>query len=249
MKTLLSIFTLTIVATTLGCSSGPKIAPGKSAAEIAVKAEPKKGYHPPSDPASYAGGPSDQLASPSATTGGQFAVLDYNGLYGIVVWLEPASGPIPNPIPQTLPLASPNPKAVDDASARVVAVGDRLVILNRSTKTDSFYLRFDDGSIAQIGSIGAGKTGAYVLQRPGAQFVVSDSLDRAIDHLFVASSPMYKVTHCNSTVTFNDIAPGEYRLRSWHYRLPGSSTSLTLVPGKVAKSTVVLGVNSLPKVP
>jgi hypothetical protein len=243
------ILLLALATIAPGCSSGPKIAPGKSAAEVTVKAEPKKGYHPPSDPASYAGGPSDQLASPSATTGGPFAVLDYNGLYGIVVWLEPTSGAISNPAPQNLALASPNPKTVDDASPRIAAAGDRLVILNRSTKLDTFYLRFDDGSIANIGSIGAGKSGAYTLQRPGAQSVVSDSLDRAIDRLFVTPSPLYKITHCNSTITFSDVNPGEYRLRSWHYRLPGSSTNLTLTPNKLAKSTVVIGVNALPKAP
>ena len=78
---------------------------------------------------------------------------------------------------------------------------------------------------------------------------MSDSQDKAIDRLFVALSPIYKVTHCNRTVTFNDVAPGDYRLRSWHYRLPGTSTNLTLAPGKSTKSTVVLGVNALPKVP
>ncbi|HEV8292584.1 MAG TPA: hypothetical protein VGP94_11705 [Tepidisphaeraceae bacterium] len=232
-----------------GCASGPKIAPGKSAAEVTVKAEPKKGYHPPSDPASYAGGPADQLASPAVTTGGQFAMLDYNGLYGIVVWLEPVSGSTPTSTPQSLTLASPNQKTVDDASPRVASVGDRLIILNRSSKTDTFYLRFDDGSVADIGSIGAGKSGAYTLKRAGAQSVISDSLDRPIDRLFVTPSPLYKIAHCNSTVTFSDVNPGEYRLRSWHYRLPGSSTNLTLAPGKVAKSTVIIGVNALPKVP
>jgi len=223
------------------------MAPGKSAAEVAVKVEPKKGYHPPSDPASYADGPSSQLGT--STGSGPLTLLDYNGLYGIVVWLEPTSGSISNPAPQTLPLSSPNPKAIDDASPRIAAVGDRLVILNRATATDTFYLRFDDGSVANIGSIGAGKTGAYAFKRPGAQSVISDSLDRPIDRLFVAPSPIYKIAHCNSTVSFTDVNPGEYRLRSWHYRLPGSSTNLTLVPGKVAKSTVVVGVNALPKVP
>jgi len=235
---------------TLGCASGPKMAPGKSAAEIAVKAEPKKGYHPPSDPASYDGGPADQLSNPSASAGaGALTLLDYNALYGIVIWLEPASGSAQNSNPQNLALASPNSKPVDDASPRIAAVGDRLVILNRASKTDTFYLRFDDGSVADIGSIGAGKTGAYTFKRPGPQSVISDSLDRPIDRLFVAPSPMYKIAHCNSTVSFTDVNPGEYRLRSWHYRLPGSSTNLTLVPGKVAKSTVVIGVNALPKVP
>jgi len=248
MKILLSTLITTIVATTLGCASGPKMAPGKSAAEISVKAEPKKGYHPPTDAASYAGGPADQVTSPAASPG-PLTLLDYNALYGIVVWLEPTSGSIPKATPNSLALASPNPKPVDDASPRIAAVGDRLVILNRATNTDTFYLRFDDGSVADIGSIGGGKTGAYTFKRPGAQSVISDSLDRPIDRLFVAPSPLYQITHCNSTVTFKDIDPGEYRLRSWHYRLPGSSTNLTLVPGKVAKSAVVIGVNALPKVP
>jgi len=224
------------------------MAPGKSAAEIAVKAEPKKGYHPPTDAASYAASSADQPATPSAPAG-PMALLDYNGLYGIVIWLEPTSGSLANSAPRSLALASPNTKPVDDASPRIAAVGDRLVILNRATTTDTFYLRFDDGSVADIGSIGAGKTGAYALKRPGAQSVISDSLDRPIDRLFVTPSPLYKIAHCNTTVNFTDVDPGEYRLRSWHYRLPGSSTNLTLVAGKVAKSTVVVGVNALPKVP
>src|SRR5258706_1430759 len=70
-----------------GCSSGPKMAPGKSAAEISVKAEPKKGYHPPTDAASYAASSADQPVSPSAPAG-PMTLLDYNALYGIVVWLE-----------------------------------------------------------------------------------------------------------------------------------------------------------------
>src|SRR5207253_2596502 len=102
-KTLRGLSWMIVAAAALtatGCSSGPKMAPGKSAAEIAVKAEPKKGYHPPSDPASYAGGPSDQLSNPSASAGaGPLTLLDYNALYGIVVWLEPTSGQIQNANP------------------------------------------------------------------------------------------------------------------------------------------------------
>jgi hypothetical protein len=248
MKNLLSLFIIALVAAIVGCASAPKTAPGKSALEIAVKAEPKKGYRPPSDSASYAGGPGDQVSAVTGT-GGQFAMLDYNGLYGIVIWLEPVSGPAPRANPQSIPLASPNQKTVDDASPRIVNVGDRLVILNRGTKTDTFYLRFDDGSVADIGGIGAGKSGAYTLQRAGGQSVISDSLDRPIDRLFVSPSPLYKIAHCNTTVTFNDIDPGEYRLKSWHYRLPGSSTNLTLLPNKPTKTTVIVGVNALPKVP
>jgi hypothetical protein len=243
------MFLAAIAISAAGCAApGPKVAPGKSTAEIAVKAEPKKGYRPPTDAASYAGGPMDQV-SKTTGVGGQFAQLDYNGLYGIVVWLEPASGAVANSAPKSIRLASPNQKAVDDASPYVATVGDQLVILNRAARADNFYLRFDDGSVVDIGSIGAGKSGAYVLRRAGAQSVVSDSLDRAIERLFVTPSPLYKIAHCNTTVTFSDLEPGNYLLKSWHYRLPGSSTNLTLQPNKAAKATVVMGVNALPKVP
>jgi hypothetical protein len=248
MKSLLLFLTTAILSLTLGCASGVKIPPGKSAVEIAVRAEPKKGYHPENAAASYAGGPGDQLTT-TANPAGQYAPLDYAGLYGIIIWLEPVTGTAPAATPQNLPLASPNPKQFDDSSPRVGTIGDKLIILNRSTNTDTFYLRFDDGSIADIGTIGGGKSGAYLLKRPGAQSVVSDSLDRPIDRLFVTPSPLYKVAHCNSTITFNDLAPGEYRLKSWHYRLPGSTASLTLAPNKSTKATVIVGVNALPKVP
>src|SRR5437763_8851198 len=99
-----------------GCASGPKMAPGKSAAEISVKAEPKKGYHPPSDPASYAGGPSDQLSNPSASAGpAPLTPLDYNALYRLVACLEPTSGQTQNSNPQHFPPPPPKPKPHPDA--------------------------------------------------------------------------------------------------------------------------------------
>jgi hypothetical protein len=244
MKTL---FVLILALSVAGCSAAPKMAPGKSAAQILVKAEPKKGFHPPTGGASYGGGTADQLASP-ANPGGPFVTLDYANLYNIVVWLEPVAAAPPASTPQTLTIAAPGSKTPDDASVRVAAIGDKLVLQNRSQKADTFYLRDDDGTVSNIGTLGAGQLVAYILKKPGPQSIVSDSLDRVIDRLFVVPSPLYKVSHCNATLTFNDLSPGQYQLKSWHYRLPGTSTSLTLAAGKVAKSTVIIGVNTLPKV-
>ena len=53
----------------------------------------------------------------------------------------------------------------------------------------------------------------------------------------------------DTTVKFLDLPPGLYRVTSWHPRLPGTSTDVTLTADKTAKMTVSVGVNSLPKVP
>jgi len=238
---------LAIAATIVGCSSGPKIPPGQSAAEISVKAEPKKGYHPPAAGSPEYGGVGDQIKTASPT--GPLTVIDYAGLYGIVVWLEPTTGTVPAAAPKILSAQSPGTRGADEANILFGAIGDQLVIYNRSPKLDTFYLRLDDGTVANIGSIGGNNKALYTLRHPGLAAIVSDTNDKVIDRVFVASSPLYKVAHCNQTVTFNPAPPGEYRLKSWHYRLPGTSTMLTLAPNKVAKSTVVIGVNSLPKVP
>jgi len=231
-----------------GCSSGPKIPPGQSAAEIAVKAEPKKGYHPPdAGSPSYGGGPAEQMSP--ANPSGPMTVIDYAALYNIVVWLEPVTGTVPAGSPHILTAQSPGTRGADEANILVGTIGDQLVIYNRSPKIDTFYLRFDDGAVLNVGSIGGNARGIYILRRPGLAAIVSDSLDKVCDRIFVTPSPIYKVTHCNTAVTFNPVPPGDYRLKSWHYRLPGTSTSLTLAPNKVAKATVVIGVNSLPKVP
>lgn len=229
-----------------GCAAKVKTAPGKAAAEVAVKAEPKKGYRAGGPAVSYGGG-GEQVSS--AAPAGAFTTIDYKGLHGIVVWLEPVSGTAAASTPQTLTISSPGQKTPDDSAVRVATIGDKIVIHNRSRAADSFYVRFADGRIANIGTLGAGTMAAYTLSRPGEQSVVSESQDRVLDRFFVTPSPLYKVTHCNSTVRFSDLPPGEYRLRSWHYRLPGSSATLNLAPDKVAKATVVIGVNALPKVP
>jgi hypothetical protein len=169
-------------------------------------------------------------------------------MHGIVVWLEPVLGTVPAGNPQTLTMQSPARNVPDESAVRVAAIGDKLVIQNRARAADTFYLRFEDGSVAEIGTLGAGTVAAYALRRPGAQSVVSETQDRVVERIFVAPSPIYRVTHCNATVTFNDLTPGEYRLKSWHYRLPGTATTISLAPNKVAKGTVVIGVNALPKV-
>ena len=61
-------FILGLAILCTGCSSGPKIPSGQSAAEIAVKVEPKKGYHPPA--AGSPGAPARPCSAAGARWGG-----------------------------------------------------------------------------------------------------------------------------------------------------------------------------------
>jgi hypothetical protein len=231
-----------------GCAAKGKMSPGKSAAEVIVRAEPKKGYRPPQSGSAAYGAVGGQLSAGPAASEGNFTQIDYWDMHGIVVWVEPVLGTLPSPPQQTLTISAPKSRPPDPAEVRVANLGDKIVVQNRARTTETFYVRFEDGAVADIGTLGGGAVAAYQLRRPGSQVVVSESNDRVIERIFVAPSPLHRVTHCNSTVTFNDLAPGEYRLKSWHYRLPGTSAMLNLAPGKVGKATVVIGVNALPKV-
>jgi hypothetical protein len=51
-----------------------------------------------------------------------------------------------------------------------------------------------------------------------------------------------------SSVDFTNLPPGQYKLASWHPRLPGYETILTLSPDQIAAATIKVGVNALPKV-
>jgi hypothetical protein len=44
-----------------------------------------------------------------------------------------------------------------------------------------------------------------------------------------------------------DVAPGTYRLKAWHERLPAQRQEITVTEDGVTKTDFVLGINNLPK--
>src|SRR5688572_2166222 len=124
MKKIFLMSILAAVAFALsGCAAKAKMASGKSAAEVVVRAEPKKGYKPPPQGSpSYGGGPSAQVATGGSAARGAYTELDYWAMHGIVVWLEPVLGTVPAGNPQTVTTQSPARNVPDESAVRVAAV-------------------------------------------------------------------------------------------------------------------------------
>jgi protocatechuate 3,4-dioxygenase beta subunit len=54
----------------------------------------------------------------------------------------------------------------------------------------------------------------------------------------VAPHRFYAVTGSDGRFVFDNVAPGQYRLRVWHERLGSASTQVTVADGKPAHATI-----------
>ncbi len=234
----------TIALALAGCassSSSPKAPPDAAILEVKVRTEPKAGYI---DPATAAKGSDYGASWNPADESGPMALVNYNHLPNIVVWVEPLDGQKPPSAP------SPEPIDVTKSHDDVIATsaGAKVICRNPSDKTIRVFARSNDW-YASIGNIPPHGETSFAPSHPGPEEIATDQRDDSIATLFVAPTPWVKASHCNSVATFGPLPPGRYRVCSWHARLPGSSQDVTLVAGGTSKATVTIGVNSLPKVP
>lgn len=223
-----------------------------SGARIAVKAEPKQGYKPPSGPLSmsYARGPGGGDEGDPGAARDPFRVVDYENLRDIVVWLEPRDVPgftAPTSGPVTMDLAIGQGTAPTVAAA----VGGKVHLQNRSQQTVAVYLRSDAGAITDAGTMSPGTAVAVTMTAPGAIEVLADAggeSDPLLGRIFVAPNAFVRTVRSGETIILSPAPPGRYDVHSWHPRLPGQSASVVLQPDQVSDVSVVVGVNVLPKV-
>ena len=221
----------------VGCQQASHPASGLATLEVKVIAEPKAGAPRASPLRVY------DVAVPRAT--GSFERVDYSSLDNIVVWLEPKGGAT------TRPSAPANPLTIDvatrDATMRPTSVGQRLVFRNSGTAPRTIY-SVSDGNEFDLGSIPPGGSGEYAVRSPGPIEVLTDSSSDPTAILYAAPTRWMTLARSGETVSFNDVPPGNYRLVSWHPRLPGSQQNVTLGPDQAASATIKVTVNGLPEV-
>jgi hypothetical protein len=223
----------------VGCQSGPTPTAGMSGLRVTVIAEPKTGVKDVS-------GRVGVYDTPAFKEQGQFERVDYSALDDIVVWAEPASLALRQPVLPPL-MVEVNPKKSVENLSGAASIGQRLIVHNNGSTAGNFY-SVSDGNEFDLGTIPAGGRGEYTIKSGGLIEILSASTKDPVAQVYAATSRWVALTHSEATVDFTDLPPGQYKIYSWHPRLPGSEVSVTISPNQVAKVSIKVGVNALPKV-
>jgi hypothetical protein len=226
----------------IGCNADPHPSPGMSAVTVKVVAQPKIGTAAsPTHVASY-----DGSDTPAGGTGA-FARVDYSDLHDVVVWLETtdAKAPVPSPAaPVTIDLKEDDSTG---AISGVAGVGQTIVFRNATSSVVAAY-SVSDGNEFNLGTIPPGGSARTVVKSAGLIEIVADSVKEPLARVYAAPTCWVTLAQSGSTVAFNDVPPGHYRVVSWHPRLPGSALEIDLAPDRVSHSSIDVGVNHLPKI-
>jgi hypothetical protein len=223
----------------VGCQSGPTPLAGMSALRINVIAEEKAGYKDPDSRVMV-------YDSGTAKVKGPFERVDYSELDEIVVWVEPVGGGAQSPpaSPMTIEVSA---KTSATKLAGAVCVGQRLIVRNSGPVAGKFY-SVSDGNEFNLGVIPAGGQGEYVVRAAGLIEVLSESSKDPVAETYAAPTKWVAVAQSGGVVDFADLPPGRYKVMSWHPRLPGYESIVTLSPNQSATASIKVGVNALPKV-
>jgi hypothetical protein len=209
--------------------------PGLAALEIKAVAESKSGASPID---------SDAYGTSSPT--GRFELLDYDNIQGLVVWVEPTDH---SAAAQTnggeVRVEFDEHGQGGGGVVQGVAVGTRLIVVNRSEKPQSLYC-VSDGNEAESRTVAPGAQTEFAVRSPGMIEIVSESMDEPAARVYAVASRWVRTLHAGESTCFNDLPPGGYRAVCWHERLPGSQQPVTLAAGTHSQITLTASVNLLP---
>lgn len=222
-----------------GCQSEAPSAAGLASLRVRVVAVPKDGVPTPS-------GQVQVYDAAARNQHGAYERVDYRSLDNIVVWVEPV---LRSDFRQTHLAKTLNINASAGVDRPIVAapVGQELILSNDAPRAMNFY-SVSDGNNFDLGTLAPAKQGGYVIKSPGLIEILTDSLEQPVARVYAVSSPFVVETHSGAEVTFNNLPPGDYRIFSWHPRLPGTSDAVHLSANQTQTATITVGVNSLPKV-
>jgi hypothetical protein len=231
-----------MMAVVMGCQSAHAPAAGMASLRVKVVAEPKEGVKLASNPLRVYDAP----GSPQPKETGDFEKVDYANLGDIVVWVEGANGRMTGREVYVASVKVRDQAASSDA-LQLAAVGAVLTITNVGEMPINVY-SVSDGNEFDLGLLKPGATGEYVPKSAGLIEVLTDSVKEPIAQVYATPTQWNVMAHSGETVSFQNLPPGSYRVKTWHPRLPGGETAVNLAAGEVGNVTVKVGVNSLPKI-
>jgi hypothetical protein len=212
-----------------------------AALRIRVMAEPKAGFASPADRVSTYDAPVKRTS-----VSGDFETVDYSALKEIVVWIEPASGTTAKP-PQHPASIDLDPQKPATSLALAASVGQQVTIRNTGSNSANLYSVSDNNDFS-LGSIPPGGTASFTARSEGLIEILNAKLKDPVALVYAAPSTWVSLAKSGSTIEFTNLPPGQYKIFSWHPRLPGSETTITLSADQVSTATIKVGVNTLPKV-
>jgi hypothetical protein len=239
MNRILTLIGLVLVLLPLmGCQSDPRPGPGLAALVVKVNAVPKMGA-PGVNVSGY-----DQSTDLGT---GALERIDYANLQDIVVWAEPADHRFQAPAPAVAAGIDLTGKRESSDVTAVACVGQTLVVRNTGGVPLNTYC-VSDGNNFNLGTIAAGGQAQTIVQSAGLIELLCESVAEPLARIYAAPTPWVSLAQSGATASFNNLPPGKYRIVSWHPRLPGTATDVTLLPDQVVHSSVEVGVNRLPKI-
>lgn len=228
----------------IGCASTSQPSSNSNAtARIHVIGKPKPGVKQPvARVAVY-----DAAPAQSTTGGGTYERIDYNNLADVMVWLQPVRL---DPITEGQRAITPPPTDIvidalrESDHVHPGTIGQTIVFRNKTDRPLNLY-SVSDGNEFELPPIAPGASASFVPKNEGQIDVLFDPAKPLVASIYAAPSPWVAHTRSNKTVTFRDLPPGEYKLVTWHPRLPGSTKPITLRGGEVTTETATVGVSAL----
>jgi hypothetical protein len=221
----------------LGCNKKSGPAPGMSALKVHVQAEPKPGIKPPPEPSA--------ADTSAASDYSAFERFDYSKLDHVVVWLEPVA-PSSSQTPPSALTVEIDPSRAAPELTNVASIGQQIVFHNASAAPLSIY-SVSDGNEFDLGAVAPQGQGQFTVKSAGVIEVLTGASAEPLI-IYAAPTRWVAMTKAGETAEFNDLPPGQYRLLSWHPRLPGSQTNVSLSADQTSEASVLVTVNSLPQV-
>jgi hypothetical protein len=229
-----------------GCQAAAPPA-GRAALQLYVYAEPKSGIIPAAGHVSVYDSAAAGGYATAYANGEQYKKVDYSALSDIVVWLEPLDNPVGASAASPSAVIEVDPGKPAHGVTAAVGVGQQIVFRNRGGSPADIY-SVSDGNQFDLGNLAPGASANYTVEQSGLIEVLTSAVDDPIAIVYAAPSPWFALTQAGRTVDFGDLPPGQYRIVSWHPRLPGQQTTVNLSPGQTIAASIKVSVNSLPTV-
>lgn len=210
----------------IGCqSSSAPSDPKLATLEVIVKAEPRKG------------GKNTKVDYGVMPTG-QWSVTDWDSLDEIVVIVEPQVLGTPAP-PIEIDLTKRHPLV------QVVSSQGGVSLKNGGLKSESVFMRDENGVLIPIGVVAPGKVTTVSMVPSGYFELCVGSREAPVARCFGYARGIARICHAGERVTLANLSPGNARISTWHPRLPGMSKEVALEAGKTTRVDATVSVNNL----
>lgn len=158
---------------------------------------------------------------------------------GVVVYLIPDAAP-------GAPAVEPLQANMDQRDLRfvplVVAVTPRstVVFSNTDRVRHNVFHPMQRSAGFDLGTWPPGETRSYTFGAEGAYVILCNVHPEMVGYVVVVASPYRAVTDDHGRFHFAGVAPGTYRLRSWHHRLESHEELVTVPNGGSVHLELVL---------